>query len=122
MKGKVVVITGATSGIGEIAAQRLAEHGRAHRARGARRGARPKGSDPVAQHRLRLCRIRSITAIFRGFPNPSASRPKSPPPNRALMCSSTMPALCSAPAASPRIIWKRHSPPITWRTSYSRLG
>jgi NAD(P)-dependent dehydrogenase (short-subunit alcohol dehydrogenase family) len=94
MQGKVVVITGATSGIGEVAAQRLAGMGAriVLVARDAARGQKTLTRLPASP----VPPIQSTTAICRAFLNASALRPRSPPLRHASMCSSTMPAPCSA--------------------------
>src|SRR5260370_19775859 len=71
MVGKIVVITGATSGIGEVAALNLAGQGARvvfvarDRARGDTTLAKLKGANPAADHRMLLGDLSSLSEMKR---------------------------------------------------------
>ena len=105
MQGKTVVITGATSGIGEVAAIRLAEQGAriVFTARDQKRAdatmAKLRKANPAADHAVHMADL----STARGD---EAGGARSWRASRRSTCWSTMPAPCSTRGRRPRTGWR----------------
>ena len=108
MKGKVVVITGATSGIGQVAAEKLAGMGARivqiarNRERGEAAMKRLRDLTPGINHTIHYADLLRISEMKRVAAELAAAEPR-------VDILINKPAPCSAPASSPKMVWSAPS-------------
>jgi NAD(P)-dependent dehydrogenase (short-subunit alcohol dehydrogenase family) len=116
MKGKTVVVTGGTSGIGEVAAEKLAEMGARlvlvarDRSRGEGTLARLRGKAPGLAHTVHYADLTRISEMKRVAAEVAEAEPR-------IDVLVNNAGACSAPASSPGMSSKPRSRSITWPIS-----